>query len=157
MVFMSSIGDRLRAERERLGLNQSELAELAGTTRKSQFNYETGARHADTEYLAAAAAAGVDVSYVVTGTRGGAANPLSAEEQTLIEYFRQASKDVRRAAMGALLGATLTPGAGGMSNSGANAVQVGSGTNVTVHAPVYGGVAGRDNNYSAEPPGRRKK
>lgn len=56
--------------------------------------------------LARAAGSGVDVRYVLTGSRDYAAPPpLSAEEQTLIERWREASREVKNAAMGALLGA----------------------------------------------------
>lgn len=129
---MSSIGDRLREERERLGLNQTQLAELAGTTRKSQFNYETNARKADSDYLVAVAAAGVDVLYVLTGEKAGSpAASLTAEEQTMLAYFREASKEVRRAALGALLGAApgpgpLATGSHGQVSTGAGALHIGT-------------------------------
>lgn len=63
------LGDRLREERERLGFNQTDFAALAGSTRKTQFNYESGERTPDAAYLAAISAAGADVSYLVTGKR----------------------------------------------------------------------------------------
>lgn len=125
---MSSIGGRLRAERERLELSQSQLAELAGTTRKTQFNYETDARRPDADYLAAIAAAGADVNYILTGKRGGPSPVvLTAEEQTLLDYFRDASKEARRGALGALLGAAGAVGAGSFNqtNLGHGAVQIG--------------------------------
>ena len=101
---MSSIGSRLREERERLGHSQSDLAELGGTQRKSQFNYETDARRPDADYLAAIAASGVDVLYVLTGNSDGVPpQPLTPEEQVLLDHFRSAPEAVRRAALGALL------------------------------------------------------
>ncbi|WP_219214128.1 helix-turn-helix domain-containing protein [Variovorax boronicumulans] len=103
---MSSIGSRLRDERERLGYNQSDLAELGGSTRKSQFNYETDARRPDADYLAAIAAVGLNVLFILTGSEEGA-EPIqfTAEERDLFEHFRKAPSAVRRAAMGALLSA----------------------------------------------------
>lgn len=107
---MSSIGSRLRQERERLGHSQSELAELGSTTRKTQFNYETDARRPDADYLAAIAAAGVDVLLVLTGSSEGVPpTPLTLEEQELLDHFRKAPDAVRRAAMGALLSASPVP------------------------------------------------
>lgn len=68
---MPLLGDRLRAERERLGLSQQELADLCGVTMRSQRNYEKGERQPDAAYLAAMAAARIDMLYVVTGQRSG--------------------------------------------------------------------------------------
>ena len=128
---MSSIGVRLREERDRLGMNQSDFASAAGTTRKTQFNYETDQRRPDADYLAALAAIGVDVMYVLTGSRSSHAPAvvLSAEEKLLLQYFREASKDVKRAALGALLGATQATQIGGnhsQHSSGIGAIQIGS-------------------------------
>ena len=109
---MSSIGDRLREERERLGMNQSDFAEAAGTTRKSQFNYETNERRPDAEYLAAAAVKGADVQYIVTGHRSDTA--LTADEREVIALFRAAPLTVKMAAIGAL-SANQAPSAQGLA------------------------------------------
>ncbi len=66
---MPLLGDRLRAERERRGLSQQELADLCGVTMRSQRNYEKAERQPDAAYLAALAAAGMDMAYIVTGQR----------------------------------------------------------------------------------------
>lgn len=101
------IGDRLRSERERLGLSQTEFGQSAGVGRKSQFNYESDERLPDAAYLAAVAGLGVDVRYVITGRRDYSPPPtLSSEERTLLELWRAASHDTRKAAMGALVGAS---------------------------------------------------
>lgn len=60
---------RLREERERLGLSQSDFGAQAGVGRKAQSNYESGERAPDAKYLAAMAERGVDVLYVLTGLR----------------------------------------------------------------------------------------
>ena len=97
---MSSIGDRLRAERERLELSQTQLAELGGTTRKTQFNYETDVRRPDADYLAAIAAAGADVLYILTGQRAGGVQPapaLAKDEEILLDNYRNSPPDARAA------------------------------------------------------------
>lgn len=66
---MSTVGSRLRKERERLGLIQTELAEKIGISRTSQQNYENDRRKPDTDYLSRVADLGVDVQYVITGER----------------------------------------------------------------------------------------
>lgn len=66
---MNDLGDRLREERERLGLSQAAFGELAGVKKNAQFNYEAGNRSPDSEYLSTIAKHGVDVLYVLTGMR----------------------------------------------------------------------------------------
>lgn len=89
METFVGIGDRLKEERERLGLNQTDFAALAGASKNTQYNYEKGERSPDANYLSAAAAQGVDVLYVVTGERK-APEPgsLSADEAQLVERYR---------------------------------------------------------------------
>lgn len=79
---MSTIGDRLKQERSRLGLNQTEFAALGFVTKDSQLNYEVGRRSPDSAYLSALADHGVDVLYVLTGRRerGGTAKVLELAE-----------------------------------------------------------------------------
>lgn len=69
MSTNAEIGDRLRAERQRIDLTQAGLAEKAGISKTSQVNYESGMRAPDALYLHAASVVGVDVLYVVTGVR----------------------------------------------------------------------------------------
>ncbi len=64
-----TIGQRLREERERLGFTQPVLAELAGTTKKSQIDYEKDLTQPKASYLAIIADAGADINYIVTGKR----------------------------------------------------------------------------------------
>ena len=87
-----AVGERLREERTRLGLNQEAFAQLGGITRNTQGSYEKGERNADSVYLSAVAAAGVDVLYVLTGRRVlRAAEGLDEAEERLIQQFRTLS------------------------------------------------------------------
>lgn len=100
-------GERLKAERERLGLGQAELAGICAVTPRSQRNYEGGERMPDAAYLALAVGAGVDVMYVLTGNR--ALTPdLSADEQELLALYKSASLAGKAAAIGALQGVAAT-------------------------------------------------
>lgn len=104
-----NLGDRLREERERLGYTQPAFAEVAGAKKHAQINWEKGAAFPNAAALEAWSKVGLDVLYVVTGQRAGGVKPaptLTAEEETMLGYFRDASKEVRRAALGALLGAS---------------------------------------------------
>ncbi|MCK9635991.1 MAG: helix-turn-helix transcriptional regulator [Methylobacter tundripaludum] len=64
-----TIGGRLREERERLDLSQTSMAEAAGTTKKTQLDYEKNRTPPKANYLAKVATFGVDVAYVITGIR----------------------------------------------------------------------------------------
>ncbi len=98
------IAERLKTERDALGLSQQALADRLGVSLRSQQNYEKGDRLPDAGYLAAIAAAGADVRYILTGQRDGPAPVvLSAEEQTMVAYMREASPTLRKAALGVLL------------------------------------------------------
>ena len=100
---MSSIGDRLRKERDRLDMNQSDFASAAGTTRKTQFNYESDNRRPDADYLAAIAAIGADVLYILTGHRGKAAAtappPLPEKHRKLIANYVKCTPDAQKTLM----------------------------------------------------------
>lgn len=93
-IRMSGIGDRLREERERLGLSQGAFGELGGVKANAQGNYEKGVRSPDAAYLAAVAAIGLDVLYVVTGERTPQpADCISVREAALLGFFRQLPED----------------------------------------------------------------
>lgn len=95
---MNTIGDRLRAERERLKLSQDEFADLAGLKRNTQIKYEKGERSPDADYLAAVAAGGVDVLFVLFGTRTTHAG-ASPEQSRLLDAYAATAGQGRRAAL----------------------------------------------------------
>lgn len=76
---MPLLGERLRAERERLGLGQQELAEMCGVTMRSQRNYEKGERQPDADYLAAFMAVGGNVLHVLAGSGGESNRALTPD------------------------------------------------------------------------------
>ncbi|MGV6393231.1 helix-turn-helix domain-containing protein [Pseudomonas caspiana] len=66
---MEGIGSRLKSERKRLELSQHALGAVGGIEANAQGLYERGKRFPNASYLSAIAAAGIDVLYVLTGTR----------------------------------------------------------------------------------------
>ncbi|MGD9887877.1 MAG: helix-turn-helix domain-containing protein [Halothiobacillaceae bacterium] len=125
--------DRLREERVRMGLSQAAFAERAGTTGRSQRNYESGERFPDSNYLEALAKIGVDVLYILTGRREP--EMLSNEEKSLIDIYRAADVATRYRILSSLHeGKTLAQAA-------ADANQV-----TQVITGTAGQVAGRDIN-----------
>lgn len=106
-----NIGERLREERARLGLNQGDFAAVAKVSKTTQFNYEKGERSPDAAYLEAVAAAGVDVLYVLTGQRSSPSEASLAEDESeLLNHYRS-MPDQDRAAM-RRLGSALAESAG---------------------------------------------
>jgi len=82
-----SIGERLRQERERLGLNQTNFAAIAGATKKTLFSWEHGKTAPDGFQLARLAEEGVNVNYVLTGDREPG-HVTDAAEQVLLDRYR---------------------------------------------------------------------
>jgi len=76
------IGARIREERLKLKLNQTEFAEAAGVKKNAQSNYEKDLRVPDANYLEAALRMGCDVVYVLTGRRAGATGGFIAEKRS---------------------------------------------------------------------------
>ncbi|WP_296185443.1 helix-turn-helix domain-containing protein [Pseudomonas sp. UBA1879] len=91
---MSGIGARLREERERLGLSQRAFGEIGGVEPNAQGKYENGDRTPKADYLAAVAAKGVDVLYVLTGSHTPAPiENLSQVEEWVLGSYRTLIKE----------------------------------------------------------------
>ncbi len=72
--------ERLKAERERLGLSQTDFGRFGDVSKNSQLAYEQGKAAPDVGYLARIAEKGVDVAYLFTGVRTIARPGLAQEE-----------------------------------------------------------------------------
>ena len=126
-IFMA-LNERFKTERERLGLTQPDIAALAQVGKTTVINWEKGSSSPTASQLEPLAGAGMDVLFLITGRYVGDSKPaptLSPEEATLLDYFRDSPPAVRRAALGALLGAA-TGGGQVMQNTGSGSVQIGS-------------------------------
>lgn len=99
-----TIGQRLREQREGLGMSQPSFAALAGTTKQTLFSWESGKTAPDAAQLAALAAAGVDVLYVITGRRSQPAPAtagLPPRARALLENYEAADDQGKRVIEGA--------------------------------------------------------
>lgn len=139
-IHMSEFHERLREERKRSGLTQSDLAEIGGVQKNAQSLYESGARKPDSDYLQAIAQAGIDVAYVILGKRGATSSAsLSEAESMLLARWRSGSPALR----GYLQEVGQVPA------SGSNAVTIGGDVgqavagDQTVTAPVTFNVGGK--------------
>lgn len=61
------IGERLKQERERLGMTQPAFAEAAGAAKRTLIEWEKGTTSPNSVQLSALSSVGVDVYYVLTG------------------------------------------------------------------------------------------
>lgn len=113
------IGERLRSERERLGMTQPEFAELADTKKRTLIDWEKGVSSPTAVQLAAMAKAGADVLYILTGQRAGglpamsqsmSMESISEADRALLDNFHAAPEQVQ-AGVKTTLGA-FAPGAG---------------------------------------------
>lgn len=77
---MTGIGPRLKRERLRLKLSQSAMGAIGGVETNAQGNYENGIRSPRADYLSRISAAGVDVTYVVTGYSPDRASTVGPSE-----------------------------------------------------------------------------
>jgi transcriptional regulator with XRE-family HTH domain len=83
---MYTIGEALKSERLRLGMNQDDFAAAGGVKKRTQISYEYDERCPDGLYFRAVAAIGVDVQYVITGSRSSSA--LTSDEDELLAGYR---------------------------------------------------------------------
>lgn len=93
---MDKIGGRLKKERERIGLNQTDMAAHGGVQLRAQVRYEKGERMPDAEYLAGVANAGIDILYVITGVRTGDPK-LKPDEAALVDNYRNSPSEEQKA------------------------------------------------------------
>lgn len=137
-VFMNTIGERLKAERMRLGFNQTEFAAVGGVQRRAQVFYEQDERRPDAGYLLAVSRLGVDVQFIVTGTPSVQA--LSEDEALLLEGFRKLDVKNKARVLGVVEG--VTPTDDGRKNSARVTVGGSIGQQITgdVHGTLQGPV-----------------
>lgn len=98
------IGMRLREERERLGLNQQDFAAIGGASKRSQIEWEKENAYPNAAFLAAIAAAGADVQYILTGVRAGGmtqsqtqGEALTPREAALLDNYRNSGPNAQDA------------------------------------------------------------
>lgn len=130
---MTSIGDRLREEREQLGFNQTAFGAIGGVQKQAQLKYEKGERFPGADYLAAVAKVGADVQYIVTGIR--CPDALSDDESELVARFRKVPIAVKASALAGLAAGAEPSGRGAKQTFHGNVGQVVEGS-ITNEADV---------------------
>lgn len=107
MEQKTGIGERIRIERERLGLSQMAFAGLGDASKNSQLAWEKETAYPNARVLSAWSKAGADVGFIITGRISPGA--LSPKAQTMLEYFLAADEGGQGAALGALIGSGSKP------------------------------------------------
>lgn len=104
LTIAAGFGGRLREERERVGLNQAQLAEAAGIKRMAQGQYENEVRSPSVKYLAAIASAGIDLHYALFGSKAGptqeAQRGLEKKVFEMVEQYARQQPDGKLGAEG---------------------------------------------------------
>ena len=97
MKEASDFGKRLKEERKKFGLTQTEIAKKCGVSGRMWGNYENGKYFPRNENLLAMQKAGIDIDYVMHGVHADITRPsenlpeYTAEEAELLTLFRQLS------------------------------------------------------------------
>ncbi|MCB2255377.1 XRE family transcriptional regulator [Pseudomonas chlororaphis] len=96
MLIASGVGERLREERERLDMNQTDFGVSAGVSRGTQKAYELESSSPDIRYLSGLQELGVDVHYVLTGSRVDTdVSKLNEAETVVVGHMREMSDSDR--------------------------------------------------------------
>lgn len=96
MNNQNNISERLKSERIRLGLKQTDVIKSIDVAIATFSNYETGKRYPDADFLLKLQRLGYDLHYVFTGERmGEVASELSASDVEWLELGRKLSSEDR--------------------------------------------------------------
>ena len=101
---MSTVGDRVREERKRLELTQTELAQACGKTPRTVKAAEANENWPGGDVLAGMHRVGMDVVYILSGERNATLPPV---ELTLLTAWRVAEPQVQQMVMAMLGGIGL--------------------------------------------------
>jgi transcriptional regulator with XRE-family HTH domain len=105
---MNSFGERLRMERERLGLNQAEMAALFSSHKNTQYAYENDQQSPTAATLALLAKAGVDIYFLFYGNYVDAAATQQMAETLKVLHGLTPTHQALGFGMLSMLHATLT-------------------------------------------------
>lgn len=90
---MTTFGERLKTERQRLQLTQERMAELGGVRKNTQCLYEAGRNSPDAEYLQRLEAIGLDIHFLFYGERNR--KTLAISEQAILGMYQSCSPSMQ--------------------------------------------------------------
>lgn len=92
---MSVFTERFLEERRRLKLNQQELADAVGVSKRSIGNYERGERTPDAEVLVKLGEVGVNVCYLLTGKHVSTRLGLEPMQRAVLDDFDRCTHEMQ--------------------------------------------------------------
>lgn len=95
-------GLRLKEERAKLGLTQPQLAEAVGSAKRTVIDWEQEKSSPTAKQLMIMNSLGIDTNYLLTGHH--LPEPLVAEEQLILEKYREANANTRNKVLLTLMG-----------------------------------------------------
>lgn len=142
-------GERLKRERQRLGMNQEDFAAVGGVKKRAQISYEKDERSPDAAYLCALLDIGVDIWYVMTGTIS--VGVLTLEESEIVAGYRSLDTRGKAGVLGMMDGFRL-PAIATSATSPAAHVEI----HGKVGNSVVGNITGR-HTFNLGSTGRKKE
>lgn len=94
---MANIAERIKEERERLGLSQEKFGRIAAVSKQTVIAWEKGSTSPTAMQLAEMAKRSLDAVYVLTGQRTPVAQPLSVRESCMLENYRAMAEEDKAA------------------------------------------------------------
>lgn len=99
MTRSNTLGSRLRAERERLGLSQVAFGQLGGVKKLTQLKYEQGVRQPNIDYFDSLRSHDiVDVHYLLTGLSSAALLAAAETIAKAIAWIEESAASLRETA-----------------------------------------------------------
>lgn len=80
LLIKDHLFERLKQARLRLGIKQSELAEIGGVSRATQVSYESNVTSPNTDYLRLVQSVGLDIPFVLFGDTDEQMNEDASEQ-----------------------------------------------------------------------------
>lgn len=93
---MSTLGERIKEERERLGMTIPVFAEAAGAKKNTVIDWQKDVSSPPAAKLAELAQVGVDVLYVITGQRAVVIEQ-NPRERALLDNYRHSKEEDKAA------------------------------------------------------------
>lgn len=112
-----NLGIRLKEERERLKMSQADFAAVADAKKHAQINWEKGATTPNGAAFDAWSKIGVDILYIITGTRSHPVeSTLSRREAAMLDNYRHCAEEDQEAIARVALNAAKAKGLAKVGN-----------------------------------------
>lgn len=100
-----NFGERLKHERKRLGLLQTQACEAVGVSKSTWLKWEAGKTAPTVDHLAALGSLGMDVLFLVLGGQKASTSvpfSMTQEDQDILRLMHESSEVLKRAALAVL-------------------------------------------------------